>query len=176
MADQDYRPLRFGGRVNSWICLVRRLREGNAAHDRNHQQPADYSERGHEIKIAAPTFVEQQPEKISRQTSAEILEGIDQARGEPGHLRTADIHRLGGAEDRVRRVGGERNQNEENDRGIGRAELRGKKNDRRLEKIKTRCDGRATSVEHFVRHVTGNERARGSDERNQEPEKLKLGG
>lgn len=62
-----------------WVkFLPGRLGERDLSDDGDHEQTADDSKRRHEVKIAAPTFIEQQSEKISGETAAEILEGIDQ--------------------------------------------------------------------------------------------------
>src|SRR6478672_11389600 len=120
------------------LQLMRRrsgLRQIDPAHDRDHQDPADDSERRHEIKITAPAFIEKHTEKIAGETAAEILERIDQAGSEAGHLRAAHIHRRGGAEDRMSSVRGEGDEDQKNNRGRGGAELCGEENDRSLEKV-----------------------------------------
>src|SRR5438105_7713787 len=153
-AGRNYRRRLFEGRVSSWIYLMRRLREIDAPKNRHHQKTADEAERRHEIKVIAPTLIEQQAEEIARQTSAEILEGIDQPRGETSHARAANVHRRRRSEQGMGRVRRERNQDEKKDGGIGGSKLgRGQNNDD-LEKVETRRNGREASGKNKVGDIT----------------------
>ena len=82
------------------------------AQDRQHQYAADETEGRDEIKIATPASVEQSTEKNTGETAAKILEGIDHAGSEAGHFCSADVHCRRRSKDGMRRIGGERNQNE----------------------------------------------------------------
>ena len=75
----------------------------------------------------------------------------------------------------MRRIGGERNQNEKNDRGVGGVKLGGEQNDKRLQKIKPGRDRRAAPLKNCVGDVAGEERAGRGDERDEKSDELKLG-
>src|SRR5436190_636648 len=127
---------------------MRRLRQIDAAQDRHHQRAADESKRRHEIKVVAPTFIEQEAEEISGQASSEVLEGVDQAGSKSGHARAADVHRGGGPEERVGRVRRERNQDQKKDGGVGGSELGGGQNNDGLDEIKRGRDRSAPSLKN----------------------------
>lgn len=71
-------------------------------------------------------------------------------------------------------VSGKRNQDEEDDRGIGGVKLRGEENDRRLQKIKTGRDRGAPSLKNRVGNVAGDERTGRGHEGNEKADNLKL--
>src|SRR5262245_43561739 len=111
-----------------------------------HGYAANYTERGHEVVVITPTVIEQTAQPDAGKEPAEVLEGIDDARRESRHLTTADIHRGCSAEQGMCGVGGERDQDEKEDRGINSMKLCSKENDARFDPVQHRRHWCATSL------------------------------
>ena len=83
-------------------------------------------------------------------TSPEILERVDQAGGEAGHLRPANIHRRRRSQNGMGRVCREGNENEKEDGGVHRMKLSGGQDDNRFEEIESRGHRCAAALENLI--------------------------
>src|ERR1044071_4145033 len=87
--------------------------------DCQHEETANKSKGRHEIKIITKTLIKQIAKEVSPEASAEILKGVNKTQGETGHFSAAQIHRSCHTKNRVSGIGRERNQDQEQDGGIG---------------------------------------------------------